>query len=127
MSAEKQATFLGLLIQSGIGLMTAIGPFVLAAGGSPLDGVIGLVAVGVAAAGLVLAVLYLRGSNAAAGWLAGLQALNLLGAGLALNLHLGADGHLAALVTNLGLPVLLLVLLLRARAAAAAQRPVPIS
>lgn len=66
--------------------------------------------------------LYLRGSGRAAGWLAGLQALSLCGAGFALDLHLGADSHLAALVTNLGLPSLLLVLLLRG-----SQRPVPIS
>ena len=123
MSTERQSTFLLLVLQAGIGLMTAIGPFVLAAAGSPLDGLLGLLAVGVALSELVLAVLFVRGARRVAIWLVALQAMSLLGAMIALHVHLGTDAHLAALVTNLGLPILLLVLLLRGRD----QRPVPIS
>jgi hypothetical protein len=108
---ERESAFLLLVLQVGIGLVTAAGPILLSLGGSPGDALVGLLTI----AELVLAVLFLRGSRRAASWLAGYQALCLWGAGLALTIHLGADDHFAPLVTNLVLPTLLLVLLLRAR------------
>jgi hypothetical protein len=112
---ERESAFLLLVLQVGIGVVTAAGPIVLAFGGSPGDALLGLLTVLLAIAELVLAALFLRGSRRAASWLAGYQALCLWGAGLALSIHLGADDHFAPLVTNLVLPTLLLVLLLRAR------------
>jgi hypothetical protein len=64
---------------------------------------------------LILAILFMRGSRRAASWLAGYQAICLWGAGFALSVHLGADNHLAPLVTNLAIPTVLLVMLLRGR------------
>ena len=115
MKTERESAFLLLVLQSGIGLITAIGPLVLALGGSRTSALLGLLAIALSVAELVLAVLFLRGSRRSASWLAGYQALCLWGAGLALSAHLGADDHVAALVTNLALPALLLVLLMRAR------------
>ena len=115
MKTERESTFLLLILQAGIGLVTAVGPLLLSLGGSPGDALLGLLAIGLSVAEVVLAVLLLRGSRRSASWLAGYQALCLWGAGLALSAHLGADNHFAALVTNLVLPTLLLVLLLRAR------------
>jgi hypothetical protein len=112
---ERESAFLLLVLQSGIGLVTAAGPILLALGGSPASAFLGLLTVLLAITELVLAVLFLRGSRRAASWLAGYQALCLWGAGLALSIHLGADNHFAPLVTNLVIPTLLLVLLLRAR------------
>jgi hypothetical protein len=112
---ERESAFLLLVLQSGIGLVTAAGPILLALGGSPADAFLGLLTVLLAVTELVLAVLFLRGSRRAASWLAGYQALCLWGAGLALSVHLGADNHFAPLVTNLVIPTLLLVLVLRAR------------
>ena len=118
-SIERESAFLLLVLQSGIGLLTAAGPIVLALGGSPGNAFLGLLAVLLAVAELVLAVLFLRGSRRAASWLAGYQALCLWGAGLALSVHLGADNHFAPIITNLVIPTLLLVLLLRARRSSA--------
>ncbi len=112
---ERESAFLLLILQSGIGLGTAVGPIVLSLGGSPGNALIGVLTVLLAVSELVLAVLFLRGSRRAASWLAGYQALCLWGAGLALSVHLGADNHFAPLVTNLVIPTLLLVLLLRSR------------
>jgi hypothetical protein len=114
-ATEREAAFLLLILQSGIGLLTAAGPIVLSLGGSRGNGLLGLFTVALAVAELALAILFLRGSRRAASWLAGYQALCLLGAGLALSAHLGADDHLAPLVTNLAIPTALLVLLLRSR------------
>jgi hypothetical protein len=111
----RESAFLLLVLQSGIGLVTAAGPILLALAGSPGNAVLGLLTLLLALTELVLAVLFLRGSRRAASWLAGYQALCLWGAGLALSVHLGADNHFAPLVTNLVIPTLLLVLLLRAR------------
>jgi hypothetical protein len=115
MKTEREATYLLLVLQAGIGLVTAAGPLLLALGGAPGNAFLGLLAILLSVAELVLAVHFLRGSRRSASWLAGYQALCLWGAGLALSVHLGADNHFAALVTNLLLPTLLLVLLLRAR------------
>lgn len=115
MRTERESAFLLLVLQSGIGLITAIGPLLLALGGSRGNALLGLLAIVLAVAELLLAVLFLRGSRRAAGWLAGYQALCLWGAGLALSAHLGADDHFAPVITNLSLPTLLLVLLMRAR------------
>ena len=115
MKTERESTFLLLVLQAGIGLVTAVGPLLLSLGGSPGNALLGLLAIVLSVAEVVLAVLLLRGSRRAASWLAVYQALCLWGAGLALSAHLGADNHFAALVTNLVLPTLLLVLLLRAR------------
>ena len=126
---ERESAFLLLVLQSGIGLVTAAGPILLSLGGSPGNAFVGLLTVVLAIAELVLAVLFLRGSRRAATWLAGYQALCLWGAGLALSVHLGADNHFAPVVTNLVIPTLLLVLLLRARrssAAGADQVPNPV-
>ncbi len=112
---EREAAFLLLVLQSGIGLVTAIGPIVLSLGGSPGNALLGVLTVVLAVAELVLGVLFLRGSRRAASWLAGYEALCLWGAGLALTAHLGADNHFAPMITNLAVPTLLLVLLLRAR------------
>jgi hypothetical protein len=112
---ERESAFLLLVLQSGIGLITAVGPIVLSLAGSPGNAFLALLTVLLAVTELVLAVLFLRGSRRAASWLAGYQALCLFGAGLALTVHLGADNHFAALVTNMVIPTLLLVLLLRAR------------
>jgi hypothetical protein len=112
---ERESAFLLLVLQVGIGLVTAADPIVLALGGSPTTAFLGLLTVLLAVTELVLAILFLRGSRRAASWLAGYQALCLWGAGLALSFHLGADNHLAPLVTNLVVPTLLLVLLMRAR------------
>ena len=112
---ERESAFLLLVLQSGIGLLTAAGPIVLSLGGSPGNALLALLTVLLSAAELVLAVLFLRGSRRAASWLAGYHALCLWGAGLALSAHLGADNHFAPLVTNLVIPTLLLVLLLRSR------------
>jgi hypothetical protein len=117
---ERESAFLLLVLQSGIGLVTAAGPFVLALGGSPGNALLGFLSVLLAVVELVLAILFLRGSRKAASWLAGYQALCLWGAGLALSVHLGADNHFAPLVTNLVVPTLLLVLLMRSR-----ERPSP--
>jgi uncharacterized membrane protein YfcA len=118
---ERESAFLLLVLQSGIGLITAVGPIALALGGMPGNAVLGLLTVGLAVTELVLAVLFLRGSRRAATWLAGYQALCLWGAGLALSVHLGADDHFAPVVTNLVIPTLLLVLLLRARRSSTAR------
>jgi hypothetical protein len=115
MRTERESAFLLLVLQSGIGLLSAIGPIVLSLGGTPGNAAIGLLAIVLAVAELVLAVLFLRGSRRASSWLAGYQALCLWGADLALRVHLGADSHFAPVVTNLVLPTLLLVLLLRSR------------
>jgi hypothetical protein len=126
---ERESAFLLLVLQSGIGLVTAAGPILLSLGGSPGNAFVGLLTVVLAIAELVLAVLFLRGSRRAATWLAGYQALCLWGAGLALSVHLGADNHFAPVVTNLVIPTLLLVLLLRARqssATGADQVPSPV-
>ena len=112
---ERESAFLLLVLQSGIGLITAVGPIALAFGGMSGNAVLGLLTIVLAIAELVLAVLFLRGSRRAATWLAGYQALCLTGAGLALTVHLGADSHFAPLLTNVAIPTLLLVLLLRAR------------
>ena len=112
---EHESAFLLLVLQVGIGLVTAAGPILLSLGGSPGNAILGLLTVVLAVAELVLAILFLRGSRRAAAWLAGYQALCLWGAGLALSIHLGADNHFAPLVTNLVIPTLLLVLLLRSR------------
>lgn len=112
---ERESAFLLLVLQSGIGLITAVGPVVLSLAGSPGNAFLGLLTILLAVSELVLAVLFLRGSRRAASWLAGYQALCLFGAGLSLTVHLGADNHFAPLVTNLVIPTLLLVLLLRAR------------
>jgi hypothetical protein len=112
---ERESAFLLLVLQSGIGLVSAAGPILLAFAGSPGNAFLGLLTVLLAVTELVLAVLFLRGSRRAASWLAGYQALCLWGAGLALSVHLGADNHFAPLVTNLVIPTVLLVLLLRAR------------
>ena len=117
---ERESAFLLLVLQVGIGLVTAAGPILLAQGGSPGNALLGLLTVVLAVAELVLAVVFLRGSRRAASWLAGYQALCLWGAGLALSVHLGADNHFAPLVTNLVIPTLLLVLLMRSR-----ERPLP--
>ena len=114
MKTERESAFLLLALQAGIGLVTALGPLLLALGGLPGNAFLGLLAIVLSVAEVVLAVLFLRGSRRAASWLAGYQALCLWGAGLALSIHLGADDHFAALVTNFVLPTLLLVLLLRA-------------
>lgn len=119
---ERDSAFVLLVLQSGIGLVTATGPFVLALGGSSGNALLGLLTVLLAVVELVLAILFLRGSRKAASWLAGYQALCLWGAGLALSVHLGADNHFAALVTNLAVPTLLLVLLMRSR-----ERPSPVA
>jgi hypothetical protein len=112
---ERESAFLLLVLQSGIGLLSAAGPILLAFAGSLGSAFLGLLTVLLSVAEMVLAVLFLRGSRRAATWLAGYQALCLWGAGLALSVHLGADNHFAPLVTNLAIPTLLLVLLLRAR------------
>jgi hypothetical protein len=112
---ERESAFLLLILQVGIGLVTAAGPILLALGGSPGNALLGLLTLLLAVAELVLAVLFLRGSRRAASWLAGYQALCLWGAGLALTVHLGADNHFAPLVTNFAIPTLLLVLLMRSR------------
>lgn len=112
---ERESAFLLLVLQVGIGIVTAAGPIVLALGGSLGNALLGLLTLLLALAELVLAVLFLRGCRRAASWLAGYQALCLWGAGLALTVHLGADNHFAPLVTNLVIPTLLLVLLLRSR------------
>ena len=104
---ERESAFLLLVLQSGIGLVTAAGPFLLAIGGSPGNALLGVLTVLLAVTELVLAVLFLRGSRRAASWLAGYQALCLWGAGWALAIHLGADNHFAALVTNVVIPTLL--------------------
>jgi len=114
-SIEWESAFLLLVLQSGIGLVSAAGPIVLSLGGSPGNAVLALLTFVLTITELVLAVLFLRGSRRAASWLAGYQALCLWGAGLALTAHLGADSHFAPLVTNVAIPTLLLVLLLRAR------------
>jgi uncharacterized membrane protein YfcA len=114
-SIERESAFLLLVLQSGIGLVTAVAPIALALGGLPGDALVGLLTVLLAVTELILAVLFLRGSRRTASWLAGYQALCLWGAGLALSVHLGADNHFAPLVTNLVIPTVLLVLLLRAR------------
>jgi hypothetical protein len=126
---ERESAFLLLVLQSGIGLITAVGPIALAFGGMSGNAVLGLLTIVLAIAELVLAVLFLRGSRRAATWLAGYQALCLWGAGLALSVHLGADNHFAPVVTNLVIPTLLLVLLLRSRrssATGADQVPNPV-
>ena len=115
MSTERESAFLLLVLQSGIGLLTAIGPLVLALGGSRGNALLGVLAIALSVVELVLAILFQRGSRRATSWLAGYQALCLWGAGLALGAHLGADNHFAPLVTNLALPTLLLVLLMRLR------------
>jgi hypothetical protein len=112
---EREAAFLLLVLQAGVGLLTAAAPILLAVSGAPADLVIGLLAVLVSLGELLLAVLLLRGSRRAATWLAGYQAVCLTGANLAVLAHLGSDNHLAALATNLAIPVLLLVLLLHIR------------
>ncbi len=117
--SEREVAFLLLVLQAGIGLLTAAGPILLAAGGAPGDLLLGIAAILLSVAELALAMLLLRGGRRAATWLAGYQALCLAGANLALLFRLGADSHLAALVNNVGLPVLLLVLLLRIRYRAA--------
>jgi hypothetical protein len=114
-SVERESAFLLLVLQSGIGLVSAAGPIVLSLGGSPGNAFLALLTFLLTIAELVLAVLFLRGSRRAATWLAGYQALCLFGAGLALTVHLGADSHFAPLITNVVIPTLLLVLLLRAR------------
>ena len=115
MKTERESTFLLLVLQAGIGMVTAVGPLLLSLGGSPGNAFLGVLAIILSVAEVVLAVLFLRGSGRSASWLAGYQALCLWGAGLALSAHLGADNHFAALVTNLVLPTLLLILLMRAR------------
>jgi hypothetical protein len=115
MKTERESAFLLLVLQGGIGLLTALGPIVLSLGGSPGNALLALLAIVLSVGELVLAILFLRGSRRAASWLAGYEALCLWGAGLALSIHLGADNHFAPMVTNLVLPTLLLVLLLRAR------------
>jgi hypothetical protein len=125
-ATEREAAFLLLVLQSGIGLVTTAGPIVLSLGGSPGNALLAVLTVLLAVAELVLAILFLRGSRLAAAWLVGYQALCLWGAGLALTAHLGADDHFAPLVTNLAIPTLLLVLLLRSRersVAGAADHP----
>jgi hypothetical protein len=117
---ERESAFLLLVLQVGIGFVTAAGPILLALGGSPGNALLGLLTLVLAVAELVLAVVFLRGSRRAASWLAGYQALCLWGAGLALSVHLGADNHFAPLVTNLVIPTLLLVLLMRSRERASA-------
>jgi hypothetical protein len=112
---ERESAFLLLVLQVGIGLVTAADPIALAVGGSPGNAFLGLLTLLVASSELVLAILFIRGSRRVASWLAGYQALCLWGAGLALSVHLGADNHFAPLVTNLVIPMLLLVLLLRSR------------
>ena len=112
---ERESAFLLLVLQSGIGLVSAAGPIVLSLGGSPGNAVLAFLTFVLTITELVLAVLFLRGSRRAASWLAGYQALCLWGAGLALTVHLGADSHFAPLVTNVAVPILLLVLLLRSR------------
>jgi hypothetical protein len=117
---ERESAFLILVLQSGVGLLTAAGPFLLSLGGSPGNLILGILAVLLSVGELLLAILFFRGSRRATTWLAGYQALCLWGAGLALDIHLGADGHFAPLVTNLVLPCLLLVMLLRLRGSASA-------
>jgi hypothetical protein len=112
---EHEAAFLLLVLQSGIGLVTAAGPIVLSLGGSPGNAILAVLTILLAVVELVLGVLFLRGSRRAATWLAGYQALCLWGASLALTVHLGADSHFGPVLTNLAVPTLLLVLLLRAR------------
>jgi hypothetical protein len=112
---ERESAFLLLVLQVGIGLVTAADPIALSLGGSPGNALLGVLTVLLAVAELALAVLFLRGSRRATSWLAGYQALCLSGAVLALSIHLGADSRLAPLVTNLVIPTLLLLLLLRSR------------
>jgi hypothetical protein len=121
-SIERESAFLLLVLQSGIGLMSAAGPIVLSFGGSPGNALLALLTFVLTAAELALAVLFLRGSRRAARWLAGYQALCLSGAWLALTVHLGADSHFAPLITNVAIPTLLLVLLLRSRRGPSATR-----
>jgi hypothetical protein len=119
-SIERESAFLILVLQAGVGMVTAVGPFLLSLGGSPGNFILGVLTIVLSIGELVLAILFLRGSRRATTWLAGYQALCLWGAGLALDIHLGADGHFAPLVTNLVLPCLLLVMLLRLRGSASA-------
>jgi len=115
MKTTREVAFLLLVLQAAIGILTAAGPLVLALGGAPGDALLAVLASSLSVGQLVLAVLVLRGSRRAGAWLIGYEALCLTGAALAAWIHLGADDRFAPVVTNLGLPVLLLVLLLRLR------------
>ena len=63
---ERESAFLLLVLQSGIGLVTAAGPIVLSLGGSPGNALLALLTILLAMLELVLAVLFLRGSRRAA-------------------------------------------------------------
>lgn len=115
MKTAREVAFLLLVLQAAIGLLTALGPIVLALGGAPANALLAVLAISLSIGQLVLASLLLRGSRRAAAWLIGYEALCLTGAGLAAWIHLGADDRFGPAITNLGLPILLLVLLLRLR------------
>jgi hypothetical protein len=115
MKTTREVTFLLLVLQAALGFLTSLGPIVLALGGAPANAILAFLAITLSVAQLVLAALLLRGSRRAATWLIGYEALCLTGAALAAWIHLGADDRFAPVITNLGLPILLLVLLLRLR------------
>lgn len=115
MRTTREIAFLLLVLQAAIGLLTSLGPIVLALGGAPANGLLAVLAISLSIGQLVLAALLLRGSRRAGAWLIGYEAFCLTGAAFAAWIHLGADDRFAPMVTNLGLPILLLVLLLRLR------------
>jgi len=120
MKTTREVAFLLLVLQSAIGLLSSLGPIVLALGGAPANAILAALAIGLSVAQLVLAALFLSGSRRAGAWLIGYEVLCLTGAALAAWIHLGADDRFAPVVTNLALPTLLLVLLLKVRPFSAA-------
>jgi len=120
MKTTREVAFLLLVLQSAIGLLSSLGPIVLALGGAPANAILAALAIGLSVAQLVLAALFLSGSRRARAWLIGYEVLCLTGAALAAWIHLGADDRFAPVVTNLALPTLLLVLLLNVRPFSAA-------
>jgi uncharacterized membrane protein YfcA len=115
MKTAREVAFLLLILQAAIGLLTSLGPIVLALGGAPANAILAVLAIALSIAQVVLATLLLRGSRRAGTWLIGYEAVCLTGAALAAWIHLGADDRFAPLLTNLALPTLLLVLLLKLR------------
>jgi len=116
MSSTREVTFALLVLQAGVGLLTAVGAAVAAIGGLPGDALLAAAAVSFAAGQVTGAVLIARGSRRAATLIAIYEGVALFGATIGSMLQLGTDAHLAPWVTNIALPAALLVLTLWLRA-----------
>ncbi|GAC1657180.1 MAG: hypothetical protein NVS9B1_14300 [Candidatus Dormibacteraceae bacterium] len=115
MTTTREFTFALLVLQAGVGLLTALGATVAAIGGFPGDALLAAAALSFALGQVTGAVLIARGSRRAATLIAIYEGVALFGATIGSMLQLGTDAHLAPWVTNIALPAALLALTLRLR------------